>query len=114
MATKLWEALDIMRDGGHTKGVWYDGSSHCLVGAVSKAHRGIDQAMALDRQPTAMPGDLDSLAMVARELFPERIKYSRESWSILAEFNDDRSTTVDDAALVLEKAAIRSDEILSS
>ncbi len=41
--TKLWEALDILREGGMAKDmrVGYDGKSHCAIGLLDAAHHHI-------------------------------------------------------------------------
>ena len=115
--TKLWEALDIL-DGGR---VWRKGTLHhndrvCTLGALQAANYGMDAlANANVGYPENDDPDLLELEHVIKEQFPKRVKgvWHETPVEIVAEFNDHRDTTYDDVALVLEKASIRRDEILS-
>lgn len=117
MSTKLWEALDIMRQGGLAKGVWRDRNAHCLIGALAEAEQQIDALgfVSVGSEFLSESPDIALLASVAQELFPERTgeRWSPPNWEIVASVSDHRQTTQADAELIIEKAAIKRDEVLS-
>ena len=114
---KLWETVDLIRSRGMCKGV-YDGSngSHCALGFIAEAH---DMAGYMTYVvPSSHPSrsDMETVATVIREVFPDRVPlaYADTDAGTIACFNNDAETTKDDLELVFEKAAIRSDEIISA
>jgi hypothetical protein len=111
--TKLWGALDKLRGKGaaghrwvkghfRTRNGWYE-ESYCMLGSLG--FTGFSQAQ-YDR-------DVDTIAEVIREQFPERVM-TTDSAHLVAHFNDMDSTTWTDVEKVMEKAAIKRDEVLGA
>ncbi len=81
----------------------------CLVGAVSNATlKTMNPYEEANRSPIA-----PIVASVIQGQFPERYSGGDDLAHVLYRFNDSRDTTFDDVRVVLEKAAIQVDEILS-
>ncbi len=117
MSILNWATLDVMHESGWTKGtlVDYEGK-HCLVGLVSAAHyhtmEGSDVA---DCCPDCLAA-LAAVVVVARAQFPERCPIGKyqDPAGVGISFNDHDQTTEADVEMVLHKAAIQSDEVLSN
>ncbi len=113
--SKLWEALDTLRERG-----WFQGSSvcqgatsggksvgsgsSCLYIALSIAHS--------EEETAAYRRDMETLREVCLEQFPERTDPLSIRETTLIQVNNHSDTTYRDVETLLEKAAIRSDEIL--
>lgn len=114
--SRLWEALDTLRNEG-----WFQGSSvcqgatsgnkkvgkgyTCLYIALHRAHDRTDSNEYLR--------DVAVLRDVCLEYFPERTNAYSCRESTLIQVNNHSDTTYGDIEMLLEKAAIRADEVLS-
>ena len=151
--TKLWEALDILREGGMVKDrrVGHGGKGHCAIGLLDVAHRHIrcidDGPLIISTSVTSTSAsfivrgdgrlapayfttngfcetcpecqeDLAMLDTVIKEQFPERwdvtIATSDSPVARVVRFNNHPLTTQEELELVFHKAAIKTDEVLSS
>lgn len=110
MGNRIWDAIDILRRGGWTKNTFTDeGGRHCLQGALHEAHglRPFDERHVGLPVSEELASDVRLVNEVIHAQFPERaggVGVSR--------FNDHPSTTVDDVVRVMEKAAVRRDELV--
>ncbi len=110
-------ALERLQEGdAWCKGNIYDQGRRCLIGAIRNA-----QSAADDWKHYTEVED-DPIAPLVRNViesqFPERSANvspgtANEHSVALFHFNDDPRTTFDDVRVVLEKAAVQVDEILS-
>ena len=124
MNTILWDALDAVRDGTMIKGRLSDSTGgHCALGFINKAcWQPTVRGVVFDSM-----ADIQILASVAAELFPDRVDYKKDvfnTWESadrdpakiptaqVAAFNNHPATTKADLELVFEKAAIKADEVL--
>jgi len=99
MQHKLWQALDILREMGWTKGQMEDSSAqHCMAGAIMAAH-GLDMH---DSLWIFLP-ESQILTKVIDEYHPGLS---------VAGFNDHEDTTWPMVSHMMEKAAIRGDELV--
>lgn len=117
MDSKLWEALDLVRERQMLKGLRGEmGGNHCALGFLDEVYDG--QLVECVRE--ALP-DVKILARTAAEAFPGREDPRMDPFNFgkkgnpfneLAAFNNHIDTTKADLELVFEKAAIKSDEVL--
>ena len=130
MGTLLWEALDVLREGGMIKGNRGDTrdrqSGHCALGLIDCVITNKEcYSYANDIEP-----DYVALAEAASTMFPDRAHPSTDKFngyygfgeempvnsfpnqSVIAAFNNHPATTMDDLIQVFEKAAIQRDEII--
>lgn len=117
--SKLWEALDLLRTKGMVKWTRSDGVGHCALGLLDEVYRH-QHVYRID----GYEKDVGALNAVHRELFPGRAEaifqgsYRHKGIYVgptttLADFNNHPDTTQQDLEQVFEKAAIRTDEVLS-
>ncbi len=114
--SKIWEALDTLRERG-----WFQGSSTCQ--GTSSAYKQVKNgttclyiALMLahgDEWSEAYRRDMDVLRGVCLEYFPERADLDSKAETTIIQVNNHPDTTYGDVETLLEKAAIRSDEVLS-
>ena len=102
--------MNVIREAAHRlPGNWHQGSiygghdNYCGLGWVDKVakEQGVDETWSL----WTLMGE------VAREQFPERINPFADEVAF-AQFNDHRATTEDEVVAVMEKAAVRLDEVI--
>lgn len=99
MQHKLWEALDILRDKGWCKNVQVNQvGEHCMAGAVMAAHD--------------MPSGSYWLFLPERRLLDAAVQATHPGFTV-AGFNDHPDTTWPMVEALMEKAAIRGDELVS-
>ena len=110
MANRIREAIELLARRGWTQGTFTgEDGSHCLQGALYEAHG------CVPRRPGALghtlTGDLaDDIRLVNATIaaeYPERVGAVG-----ISRFNDHPETTVDDVIRVLEKSAVRRDEVV--
>ena len=107
MANRIREAIELLASRGWTQGRFSDdGGSVCLQGALYEAYGCMPR-----RFGEAVTGDLaDDIRLVNATIaaeYPER--YGAVG---ISRFNDHAETTVDDVVRVLEKSALRRDELV--
>lgn len=106
----LWKALDIMRERGLAKCMLEDAEGHvCMNGAINTVLTGSPTVWAFLSAEASTARTM--LSEVAEELFPDR---TSEIAGCPASFNNHPLTTQAEVEMVMEKAAIRQDEVLSS
>ncbi|MDP9387867.1 MAG: hypothetical protein M3Q48_08040 [Actinomycetota bacterium] len=107
---KIRQAIDVLAARGWTKGVFTDLSGrHCLQGALYEAHGvcPLRRGSVVGPLPSELAADVRLVNEVVEANYPERF-----GGVGVSRFNDHPETTVDDVVLVLEKAAVRRDELL--
>ena len=110
MRNRIREAIQVLARTGWTKDTFSDETGrHCLQGALYEAH-GLEAASERAWRPVQgdFADDVRLLNRVIEEQYPERMGAVGVS-----RFNDHPETTLDDVVLVLEKAAVQRDELLS-
>ena len=101
---RIRAAIEVLAARGWTKGAFADDSGrHCLQGALYESH-GCQPAAALTRE---LRDDVRVVNEVIEAEYPDR--YGAVG---ISRFNDHEDTTLDDVVRVLEKAALRRDEVL--
>lgn len=102
LSEALWKTLDFHRSHAWVKGEYRSGEKYCVVGAFRGAAdlHGRWQEMEF----------LWAFISVATEMFP---KANGDPWRAAQEFNDHHLTRKWMVDQVLEKAAIRADEVLA-
>jgi hypothetical protein len=127
----LWKGLDWLRAHGMTKFIREDGQHrNCALGVLDRVYANSGSYV----KGSDYDQDVNRLVATAMELFPaERFEgwvpkglgYGRGAYAVgegfmglvnyarLANFNNHPDTTQADLELVFEKAAIKSDEVLS-
>jgi hypothetical protein len=106
---KIRQAIDVLAARGWTKGAFTDLSGrHCLQGALYEAHGvcPLRRGSVVGPLPSALAADVRLVNDVVEANYPERF-----GGVGVSRFNDHPETTVDDVVLVLEKAAVRRDEL---
>lgn len=119
------KAIEVLAERGHTKHATSDENGVCALGALSCALTGSAEEARFGSKswsngyaPAFEHDFAVPLAKTVLEQFPDRVNEvvdtGRPNYepAIIANFNDHPSTTVDDVVLVLEKTAIRQDELL--
>lgn len=101
LAEVLWKTLDFHRSHSWIKGHYQQGEKYCAVGAFRMANPGMSGLMETEFNKAFM--------VVANEMFP---RTNGRDWESVPDFNDHRNTRKRMVDAVLEKAAIRSDEVL--
>lgn len=108
MANRIREAIQLLASRGWTQGNFTDErGSHCLQGALHEAYG------CTPRKPgEAVTADLaDDIRLVNEVIAAE---YPDRFGAVgISRFNDHPETTVDDIVRVLEKSALRRDELVS-
>lgn len=112
MTSKLWETLDYLASRGWHKGGFEaaDGGM-CMLGANRWVHCGTTSILHPGLED-ATRTDTEAMMAVIVEQFPDRIRSNSSIYQV-ADFNNHKDTTFEDVQRVLEKAAIRTDEVLS-
>lgn len=111
--TILWDALDRLDEGRKWgKGSGNKDGKRCILGAIGNSDTGDYISCVIHTL-----GGMDAAEVVAdvvRSQFPDRLMPHPDITciSICRQFNDDPDTEWNDVSLVLEKAAIRQDEVL--
>ena len=110
MHNRIREALGLLARNGWVKGRFSDEEGrHCLQGALYEAHQ--CQPRTPGRLGRSLPGELaDDIRLVNETVaaqYPDRVGAVGVS-----RFNDHPDTTIDDIVRVLEKAAVRRDELV--
>lgn len=118
------KAIEVLAERGHAKHeLEEDDGTVCALGALSCALTGsargaVYTELASSSQPGPHHGYVVPLADVILEQFPDRVLEGLASHrptfqpAVVANFNDHPLTTVDEVVLVLEKAAVRQDELV--
>lgn len=108
MANRIRHAIELLASRGWTQGRFTgDGGAHCLQGALYAAHG------CTPRRPgEVVAGDLSADIRLVNETiaaeYPDRFGAVG-----ISRFNDHPDTTVDDVVRVLEKSALRRDELIA-
>ncbi len=110
MTNTIQEAIRVLSRKGWAKDTFTDGTGrHCLQGALYEAHgvcpldsRNVGRAVTGE-----LAADVRLVNEVIRDQFPERVGAVG-----ISRFNDHPETTLDDVIRVMEKAAIRKDELV--
>lgn len=108
MANRIREAIEVLARRGWTQGTFTDETGrHCLQGALYEAHgcqpRKPGHCTTADAHVAA---DLRLVNETIAAEYPDRVGAVGVS-----RFNDHPETTIDDVVRVLEKSAIRRDEM---
>lgn len=102
MTNHIRRALEVLARTGWTKHAFTDdGGRHCLQGALYDAY-----GVCPDRVSGELAQDVRLVNETIEEQYPERFGAVG-----ISRFNDHPETTLDDVIRVLEKAAIRKDEL---
>ena len=115
--TDLWRALDLLEDGkrwGHGNLFNAEQKTYCVLGALQSA-RGIDLTQ-VDEYPEDEDLDVLELRDVIYAQYPGRMREAGSPVADVFSFNDDLrrdDSGFEQLRAVMEKAAIRRDEILS-
>lgn len=109
MANRIREAIEVLARRGWTQGAFTDDAGrHCLQGALYEAYgcqpRRPGQHSTTHAHVTA---DLSLVNEIIAAEYPDRVGAVG-----ISRFNDHPETTIDDVVRVLEKSAIRRDEIV--
>ena len=109
MTDRIRAAIEVLARTGWTKQAFTDEDGrHCLQGALYEAHGLVPRC---DDQPGValrddLAADVRAVNEVIQEQYPDRFGAVG-----ISRFNDHQETTVDDVVRVLEKAAVRNDEL---
>lgn len=111
MANRIREAIEVLARRGWTQGAFTDEQGrHCLQGALYEAH-GCTPRQHGRLTRTSTNGDITADIRLVNDIiaaeYPERVGAVGVS-----RFNDHPDTTIDDVVRVLEKSAIRRDELI--
>lgn len=104
------KAAEVVQTGGLCKGRYHTAKGeHCTVGALQAVTDSFSGTLVTDAQ--------EVVADVIFEQFPERVAVLGASgrdytFGVVTFFNDHEDTTKDDVVMVLEKAALKAEEIL--
>lgn len=110
MTNRIREAIDILARAGWTKNSFTDEAGrHCLQGALYEAHglRPFTDDHVGVPVGRELADDIRLVNEVVRAEFPERVGGVGAS-----RFNDDPLTTGEEVVRIMEKAAVRRDELL--
>lgn len=117
MDTSLWEALDRIpsKDKWCKADVHLPSGRRCLLGAIANSQPGEFDVVVYNRAETQYREDVEAVWAVIREQYPDSwgLWDDRDPIDGVWNFNDASSTEYSDVRLVVEKAAVRRDEILS-
>lgn len=104
MTNHIRRALEVLASTGWTKHAFTDdGGRHCLQGALYDAY-----GLCPDKVTGELADDVRIVNQMIEEQYPDRFGAVG-----ISRFNDHPETTLEDVVRVLEKAAIRKDELLS-
>lgn len=107
MANRIREAIALLASRGWTQGRFVDdGGSHCLQGALYAAY-GCTPRRPGETVTGLLAADIRLINETIAAEYPER--YGAVG---ISRFNDHPATTIDDVVRVLEKSALRRDEVL--
>ncbi|MEO6120535.1 MAG: hypothetical protein ABIW46_00485 [Acidimicrobiales bacterium] len=111
MVNKIREAIGVLANRGWTKNAFTDSDGrHCLQGALYEAY-GVTSCDRPHHRQLKMAGELAADMRLVNDIiageYPDRFGGVGAS-----RFNDHPETTVDDVVRVLEKAAVRRDELV--
>lgn len=103
------KAAEVVQTGGLCKGRYHTAKGeHCTVGALQAVTDSFSGTLVTDAQ--------EVVAGVIFEQFPERVAVLGASgdftFGVVTFFNDHEDTTKEDVVMVLEKAAMKAEEIL--
>lgn len=107
---RIRQAIEVLAGRGWTQGAFTDeGGRHCLQGALYEAHGvcPLRRGSVVGPLPPDLAADVALVNEVVGANYPERF-----GGVGVSRFNDHPETTVDDVVRVLEKAAVRRDEVL--
>ena len=109
---KLWEAIDVINERGWTRLAAENDDGVCLIGAIRRAH-GLNNLSGvegfLSPNTDAVYADFDIVKAVIHEQYPD---FSAATDCELPGFNDRQAESKTDVIRVLEKAAIKKDELV--
>ena len=111
MANRIREAIEVLARRGWTQGAFTDDSGrHCLQGALYEAY-GCQPRQHGRLTRTTTNADITADVRLVNEViaaeYPDRVGAVG-----ISRFNDHPETTIDDVVRVLEKSAIKRDELV--
>lgn len=111
VVNRIREAISVLARRGWTKDAFTDGDGrHCLQGALYEAY-GVNASDCAHHMRLRLAGELAADMRLVNDIvaseYPDRFGGVGAS-----RFNDHPETTVDDVVRVLEKAAVRRDELI--